>query len=108
MAKEPRFVRRALSERMVKAMREFPESPAKLVRKLTYMESFHPGKAYVFLQLKVADKGDYETEYRPMKQAMLEIACAAAKVASVRSQLASINVITEQRSPGSIDVCSGS
>ena len=53
MAKEPRFVRRALSERMTKAIREFPESPGKLVRKLTYMESFYPGKAHVFLQLKV-------------------------------------------------------
>ena len=80
MAKEPRFVRRGLSDRMVTAIREFPESPAKLMRKLTYMESFYAGKAYVFLQLKVADQGDYETEYRPKKQAMLEIACAAAKL----------------------------
>lgn len=44
------------------------------------MESFYAGKAYVFLQLKVVDQGDYETEYRPKKQAMLEIACAAAKL----------------------------
>jgi hypothetical protein len=80
MAKEPRFLRRGLSERMIKAIREFPESTAKLARKLTYMESFHPGKAYVFLQLKVVEKGDYETAYRPKKQAMLEIACAAAKL----------------------------
>jgi hypothetical protein len=80
MAKEPRFVRRGLSERMLNAMREFPESSAKLMRKLTYMESFHSGKAYVFLQLKVIDRGDFEADYRPKRQAMLEIACAAAKL----------------------------
>ena len=80
MAKEPRFVRRGLSDRILTAIREFPESPAKLMRKLSYMESFHPGKAYVFLQLKVVDKGDYETDYRPKRQAMLEVACAAAKL----------------------------
>lgn len=80
MAKEPRFVRRGLSKRMLTAMREFPESSAKLMRNVTYMESFHPGKAYVFLQLKVVDRGDYETDYRPSRQAMLEIACAAAKL----------------------------
>jgi hypothetical protein len=80
MAKEPRFVRRALSDRMIKAIREFPESAATRMRNLTYMESFYQGKAYVFIQLKVVNKGDYETEYRPMKQAMLEIACAAAKL----------------------------
>jgi hypothetical protein len=65
---------------MIEAIRNFPESPKPLMRKLSYMESFHPGKAYVFLQLKVDNKGDYETEYRPAKQAMLEIACAAAKL----------------------------
>jgi hypothetical protein len=80
MAKEPRFVRRALSQRILQAIRDFPESSTPRMRKLSYMESFHPGKAYVFLQLKVDNKGDYEREYRPIKQAMLEIACAAAKL----------------------------
>jgi hypothetical protein len=80
MAKEPRFFRRALSERILVAIREFPDSTADIMRNLSYMESFHPAKAYVFLQLKVVDRGDYETEYRPKRQQMLEIACAAAKL----------------------------
>ena len=80
MAKEPRFVRRGLSQRILNAIRDFPESSGKLVRYLSYMESFHPGKAYVFLQLKVVGRGDFETDYRPRRQAMLEIACAAAKL----------------------------
>jgi len=42
---------------------------------------FHDDRArYVFLQLKVTNKGDYETEYRPRRQALLEIACGAAKL----------------------------
>jgi hypothetical protein len=43
------------------------------------MPSFHPGTAYVFLQLKVAGVVDYENDYRPKRQALLEIACGAAK-----------------------------
>lgn len=43
------------------------------------MPSFYEGKGYVFLQLKISKIGDYENEYRPKKQALLEIACAAAK-----------------------------
>jgi len=46
---------------------------------LTYMESFYEKKAYVFLQLKVSNIRDYDNDYRPKKQAMLELACGAAK-----------------------------
>jgi hypothetical protein len=79
MAKEPRVMRRALSDRMIEAIRNFPEIEAPIVRNLTFMRSFYEGKAYVFLQLKLDDKGDYEKDYRPKRQALLEIACAAAK-----------------------------
>ena len=33
----------------------------------------------MLLQLKATNTGDYETEYRPKRRAMLELACGAAK-----------------------------
>ncbi len=79
MAKEPRFMRRELSKRMISAVRNFPDAAGSMMRNLTFMPSFYEGKGYVFLQLKVDKIGDYETEYRPVRQAFLEIACGAAK-----------------------------
>lgn len=79
MAKEPRFQRRALSERMIQSIQNFPESPQRLMRNLSFMQSFYIEKGYVFLQLKVNGITDYENEYRPKRKAMLEIACGAAK-----------------------------
>jgi type I restriction enzyme, R subunit len=79
MAKEPRFSRRALSEHMIQAIRNFPKSSQPIMRNLSFMPSFYEGKGYVFLQLKVDNITDYENEYRPRRQAMLEIACGAAK-----------------------------
>lgn len=81
MAKEPRFVRRELANKILEAMHRFPENDAPIVRYVTLMPAFHDDRArYVFLQLKVTNKGDYETEYRPRRQALLEIACGAAKL----------------------------
>jgi hypothetical protein len=79
MAKEPRFSRRALSEAMISAIRNFPETSAPIVRNLSFMPSFYEGKAYVFLQLKVTSIRDYENDYRPKRRALLQLACAAAK-----------------------------
>ena len=79
MAKEPRFHRRALSETIIQAIRNFPESSQRIMRNLTFMPSYYEGKGYVFLQLKVDGITDYDNEYRPKRQAMLEIACGAAK-----------------------------
>lgn len=79
MAKEPRFHRRALSERMIQAIHNFPDSPQRIMRNLTFMPSFYKEKGYVFLQLKVDGITDYDNEYRPKRQAMLEIACGVAK-----------------------------
>ncbi|WP_243375445.1 SEC-C metal-binding domain-containing protein [Geotalea sp. SG265] len=79
MAKEPRFHRRALSEHMIRAIQNFPESTQPIMRNLTFMSSFYEDKGYVFLQLKVDRIKDYENEYRPKRQAMLRIACGAAK-----------------------------
>jgi hypothetical protein len=80
MAKEPRFARRALSDHVRKAIVHFPETSAPIVRNVSLMPSFWDGTAYVFLQLKVLEKGDYATEYRPRRTALLEIACAAARL----------------------------
>lgn len=78
MAKEPRFHRRALSDRMLKTINNFPETDEPM-RQVTLLPSFHKGLSYVFLQLKIPITGDYETEYRPKRAKLLEIACAAAK-----------------------------
>jgi len=79
MAKEPRFFRRALSDQMIQSIQNFPESSDPIMRNLSFMPSFYPEKGYVFLQLKVDTITDYENDYRPKRQAMLEIACGSAK-----------------------------
>ncbi len=79
MAKEPRFFRRVLSERMIQSIRNFPETQSRIMSNLSFMPSFYQDKGYVFLQLKIDGIKDYENEYRPKRQAMLEIACGAAK-----------------------------
>ncbi len=80
MAKEPRFVRRALAGRIIHAIRTFNGNFAGIARKLTYLPSDERDKAYVFLQLKNPDTADFETDWRPKRQAALEIACGAAKL----------------------------
>ncbi len=82
MAKEPRMSRRALSEMMASAIKNFPDNAKSGMRYLSYMPSFFDDRAYVFLQLYYPDAGDYETEYRPLRQKMLEFACGAAKLKS--------------------------
>ena len=79
MAKEPRFHRRTLSERMLQSIRNFPETSQRIMRNLSFTPSFYKEKAYVFLQLKVDGITDYENEYRSKRQALLEVACGAAK-----------------------------
>jgi hypothetical protein len=79
MAKEPRFTRRALSEAMILAIRNFPDQKAPVMRNVSFMPSFYEDKGYVFLQLKVDQITDYENDYRPKRRALLEIACGAAK-----------------------------
>lgn len=79
MAKESRFFRRILSEKITESISTFPDNPGPLSRKVTLLPSSIDGTAYVFLQLHVEEKGDYDTEYRPARAKMLEIACGAAK-----------------------------
>lgn len=79
MAKEPRFSRRALASAMINAIGNFPDTNDKIVRNVSFMPSFYNGKAYVFLQLRKRNIVDYDNDYRPKRQALLEIACGAAK-----------------------------
>ena len=79
MAKEPRFTRRALSENIIRAIQNFPETDQPVFRNLSFMPSFYEGVGYVFLQLKHDHKGDYEKDYRPKRRALLEIACGVAR-----------------------------
>ncbi len=71
MAKEPRFFRRILSERIEQSIKNFPESSRPMMRNLSFMPSFYEGKGYVFLQLKVEGVTDYENEYRPRRQKIM-------------------------------------
>ena len=79
MAREPRFSRRALSANMIRSISMFPESDEPIVRNLSFMPSFFEGVGYVFLQLKYIGHGDYDTQYRPKRKKMLEIACGSAR-----------------------------
>ena len=88
MAKEPRFARRALSERIIQSIQNFPKSTQPIMRNLSFIPSFYEGKGYVFLQLKVDGVNDYENDYRPRRRAMLEIACGVTK-----NKFANLNTI---------------
>lgn len=77
MAKEPRFTRRALSDHMLNAMKEFPDSD-ELAHHISFMPSFYPNKAYIFLQIHQPNIVNYD-DYRSIRQHMLIIACGAAK-----------------------------
>lgn len=80
MAKEPRFMRRELSERIMHAIKDFPDNLGNgFMRKITAFPSFYPNKRYLLLQIKVDEIKDYENQHRPMRQALLEVACAAMK-----------------------------
>lgn len=80
MAKEPRFSRRGLADHMLKSIRNFPENDQPFVRSVSLMPSFHEGTHYVFLRWKAIDPNRSTDELREIRQAMLEIACAAAKL----------------------------
>jgi hypothetical protein len=80
MAKEPRMSRRALAQMMASAIKNFPDTAQTGMRHVSCLPSFFPDRAYVFLQVYYPGGGDYETEYRPVRRTMLEIACGAAKL----------------------------
>lgn len=79
MAKEPRFFRRVLSDKIRESINKFPEKATAIMQQVTFLPSFCKETGYVFLQLKCDDKGDYEKDYRPKRAAILEIACGVVK-----------------------------
>lgn len=80
MAKEPRFMRRSIVERMEYAIRAFPDGRDGPARHLSFSSSYYSGKGYVFLQLWIPRhvRGDDGT-YRAKRGEILRIACGAAK-----------------------------
>lgn len=79
MVKEPRFVRRALADRILSAVERFPDKTNQFTRQVTFLPSFQKNVGYVFLQLRVPDSIKSEHDYREKRQTLLEIACGAAK-----------------------------
>ena len=79
MAKEPRFMRRALSEKILQVIHSFPEPTGDMMRHISFMPSFSTNKGYVFLQLLTSKSIRNEPDYREKRQTILEIACGAAK-----------------------------
>lgn len=78
MVKEPRFMRRGLAEKMLTAVERFPDT-GPFARQVTLLPSFEPNVGYILLQLRVPDAFRSEPDYRGKRQAILEIACGAAK-----------------------------
>ena len=79
MAKEPRFSRRGLSHAMSEAIENFPDTQGNTVRNLSFMPSYFPDTAYVFLQVQFADGPSYTGESRNLRFTLLKIACGVAK-----------------------------
>ena len=78
MAREPRLARRALSGRMLEAIRSFPPTTEGIVRKVAYLPSLSDcNKMYVFLQLRCHEK-PYD-ECREVRRHMLSVACGVVK-----------------------------
>lgn len=82
MAKEPRFIRRMLSEKMIEAIQKFPKNNEPVGRFLRLLSSYLPDVKYVFLQYKIdfGGKNPSLQEINQMRQYFLEIACAATKL----------------------------
>jgi len=78
MVKEPRFMRRGLSEKMLTAVDRFPDTGS-FTRQVTFLPSFEPNVGYVLLQLRVPEEFRAEPDLREKRQTLLEIACGAAK-----------------------------
>lgn len=78
MVKEPRFMRRGLSEKMLTATQRFPDTGS-FTRQITLLPSFEKNVAYVLLQLRVPEPLRSEPDFREKRLAILEIACGAAK-----------------------------
>lgn len=88
MAKEPRFMRRLLSEEIRKEVRDFPETDHEVLSKVKFLSSLQKDKGYIFLQLKCPETGDFENPYRTLRVEMLEVACGV-----IRNRLPHLNTV---------------
>ena len=79
MAKEPRFMRRALSEHFMYSIQTFPETEDNIYRKVSAGISNYSERAYVLLQLKYNKNDNFEEIIRPKRTKMLAIACGVFK-----------------------------
>ena len=79
MVKEPRFFRRALADRIRRAVTNFPDQPEQFTRQVTFLPSYRADVGYVFFQLRVPAAYREEPDYLDMRRQILEIACGAAK-----------------------------
>ena len=78
MVKEPRFIRRSLAQKMLGAVAKFPKGDDGF-RMVTFLPSFESNTGYVLLQARPPGSMRGHPEAREIRQAMLEIACGAAK-----------------------------
>ena len=79
MVKEPRFVRRALADRIRRTIMNFPDDPGQFTRQVTFLPSHLPDVGYVFFQLRVSEAYRKQPDYLDKRRTLLEIACCAAK-----------------------------
>jgi hypothetical protein len=79
MVKEPRFVRRALADRIRQVVMSFPDQPGQFTRQVTFLPSYRPDIGYVFFQLRVSEAYRMQPDYLDKRRTLLEIACGAAK-----------------------------
>lgn len=78
MVKEPRFMRRSLSNSMLGAVERFPNRVG-FTRQVTFLPSYQSNVGYVLLQFRAPDAFRATPDYREKRQTLLEIACGAAK-----------------------------
>ena len=65
---------------MGNAIQKFPEDGRDAItRNMTFMPSFYPQTAYVFLQIRYPHAVEYDADYRSKRQSVLQVACGVAK-----------------------------
>lgn len=79
MVKEPRFIRRALADRIKRTVINFPDHPGQTTRQVTFLPSRFPDVGYVLFQLRVPEAVRSKPDYLDKRRMLLEIACGAAK-----------------------------
>lgn len=79
MAKEPRVIRRQLSNFILDSFEKFPDDKDIMGPYNAYTSIGNSDCMYVFLQLTPLETADYDKEYRIVRGKMLEVACGVVK-----------------------------